>query len=638
VARPEVQRSRGFSGGPSLAWTLAPVCLAFLFYLPVLGDGFVNWDDPSFITDNPHIRSLRPDNLAWMFTTFYTGNWIPLAWLSLALDYALGGLTPWVYHLHSLFLHCANTLLVFLFARKFLSLPSVPQLPVEPAAFLTALLFGLHPLHVESVAWANEERDVLCAFFFLLSLLLYLETPDKPGWRNWPLRACLGSFLLALMAKPMAVTLPFVLVLLDAWPLKQLQARPHALREKAPFFLFSLAEAVVAPLAQGSAHALAANSVVPPAYRVMNAFHSVIFYLAKMALPTDLHPFYHFPRVGVILSASNIISALLVVILSTVFLALQRPLPWLGTAWLYFLLTLLPVLGLVQTGSQAAADRFTYLPSLGPFFLAGAGAARLLVNRRILFFGAAALLAAALGFLTLRQLAPWKDDLTFWESQVKARQDSPYIPTANLGRAYLDAGRYAEALEQFDRAVALEPAMANPHNGRGMALGYLGRLDEARDEFKKAAALDPLYPHPHFNLAALDERAGDWKGEELELEAGLAVDPGNAEALYDLGLCREKLGDRAGATESLRAVLSRDPSNPWVMLELGEVLLASGDKDGAMEILRQAAAHGPPSPEFRHRLSEVLAQAGDQSQPIEPTGRSDGSGINTAPALRKATP
>jgi len=517
------------SGASGLPWghALVPPLLTFLFYLPVLGNGFINYDDPPFIAENTHIRLLDPAFFQWAFTTFYRGNWMPLSWLSLALDYALGGLNPSVYHLHSLLLHCANTLLVFLFARKFLSLPSVPRLPVEPAACLAALLFGLHPLHVESVAWACEQRDVLCAFFYLLSLLFYLEAAGKPGWGHWPLWACLGSFLLALMSKPMAVTLPLALVLLDAWPLKRSWAGRGGLLEKTPFFFLSLVLALTAFRAQQSAGALSDTDAVPIGMRIANAFHSIAFYIYKLAFPLDLHPFYPFKKSSVLFLSPWVLAAIgLVVAFSAACLHRRLGNPWLGTAWLYYLLTLLPVLGLVQTGSQAAADRFTYLPSLGPFLLASGGLAWFWKAQRPVLLPALGLLALFLGPLSFRQTGVWKDSISLWENVAEAYPGPSYLPHFNLGEAYFQAGRFPEALREADKAVGLAPNRANCHTGRGVALAMLGRKDEAVLEFQKAAALDPADPRPHVNLSAAYQDLGERAEALAELRLVARLDPG----------------------------------------------------------------------------------------------------------------
>jgi len=515
--------------------SLAPVFITFLFYLPLLRNGFVNWDDPTFITANPHIQTLGWSNIGWMFSTLYSGNWIPLAWISLALDYALGGLNPWVYHLHSLLLHCANTFLVFLLSERLLSLPAVPRLPVGPTAFLTALLFGLHPLHVESVAWACEQRDVLCAFFYLLSLLFYLKAAGKTGWGNWPLWACLGSYLLALMSKPMAITLPLVLVLLDGWPLRRLGKPPGGLSEKAPFFLFCLAEAALAPLAQGKDQALQGNQAYPFDLRVMNAFHSLALYLREMALPYGLQPYYHFGSPGTEFSASNLFALLLVIIISFACLHWFKTAPFLATAWAYYAVTLLPVLGLVQTGSQAAADRFTYLPSLGPFLLASSIATVVLFRRwKKAFGGAVLLLTVLLGTFTIHQTSCWRNDLVFWREMVRADPTSSDCNYA-LIQVYEQWGLTQEGLAECSRDLVLHPGEARFHWAKGVLL-----LDEqipaqAAVELRKAVSLDPGNAPNHYWLSVAYGRMGLSTERRSELEETVRLDPGFTKAGQELG-------------------------------------------------------------------------------------------------------
>ena len=630
-------------------YALTPPLLAFFFYLSMLGNGFLNWDDPDYITDNPHIRYLNGASLGWMLSTFNIGNWIPLTWLSLAFDYALAGPSPWFFHLHSLLLHCANTVLVFFFTRKLLSLPSVPRLPVDPAACLTALLFGLHPLHVESVAWACELRDLLCGFFFLLALLWYLEAVQKPGWRRWPLWACLGSFLLALMSKPMAVTLPLVFMVLDAWPLgRSWKDRSALVREKFPFFVLASLGGLLAVLAQGSAHSLDVNASLPMDFRLLHAFHSVVFYLVKMLLPWGLHPFYPFDPVRVTLSIPNLISAALVAALSWACFRLRREKPWLAAAWGYFLLTLLPVLGLLQTGSQAAGDRFTYLPSLGPFLLASASAAFYLARRPRALLGAAAGLVLLLGPLSAGQLALWKNPVSFWRDVVDTYPDSSWIPHLMMGQALEDAGKPAEGLKECDKALALMPGNPDILLGRGALLVDMGRVEEGLWDLSQAVSLDPANPQAHYNLSRALAKKGLLAEEEKELVLAQNLNPEYAEACWRLGLLYRQKMELAKSAAAFRAALASDPANPKYLYnlaltcqigghlddamiafqrtlqleprnpacyaDLGMVYLAKGWKDRALGALRSASALAAPDPDFYEKLGRAFALAGSQQE------------------------
>ena len=286
-------------------WTigLLPVLLTSFFYLPVLKNNFVNWDDAEVIQENIHIRYLNLDSLHWMFTTFLSGNWIPLTWLSFAVDYRLGGLNPLIYHLDNLVLHGLNTLVVF-----FLSLKLLGRMPRQEtfgagqgilnwkwmAAFLTAILFGLHPIHTKSVAWATERKDLLSGFFFFTSLWVYLDYAANK--KNSSYLICLGLFLLALLSKPMAVTLPLVLLLLDFYPLERLSGQwTKRVLEKIPFWAASLLSGWITIIAQSQSKAFSAMDKLPMLFRISNAFHSVDFYLAKMFIPLDLAAFYPLP-------------------------------------------------------------------------------------------------------------------------------------------------------------------------------------------------------------------------------------------------------------------------------------------------------------------------------------------------------
>ena len=443
---------------------LLPFLLTLLFYLPVLAGGFLNWDDPAYITHNPNIRGWTLPHLHWMLTNEGAGFWIPLTWFSLSLDYFIGGLSPFVYHLHNLLLHLINVLLVFATSLRLLEQAEkneknggAPPWAI-PAATLCALLFGLHPLRVESVAWASERKDVLSGLFFLTAIWFYLGTSKRSGWRGWPLRACFACFLLSFAAKPMAASLPLVLLLLDPWPLRRpLKNLPFFLLEKLPFLVPVLVEVFFLVLSIPSGGALAASHIFSLDTRLANAIHSVALYLTKTAVPVGLYPFYPFPQNSDLLSPGHCAAVIALLLISYACFHWRAQKPGLGLAWLYFLATLAPALGLIQSGSQAAADRFTYLPSLGPLLLLSASLAKTLLPRRKKIFWAAFFLSAVLlGGMTIRQISFWKNDVSFWERLAQGDPGEP-APRFSLVQAYAESGRRLEALAECDKALALFP-------------------------------------------------------------------------------------------------------------------------------------------------------------------------------------
>lgn len=604
-------------------WAFIPVIATLLFYLPVLGNGFTNWDDPKYILSNPDIRSLDASFFKWSWTTFYMGNWMPLTWWSFALDYAAGGLNPLVYHLDNLFWHLLNTLLVFFISFKVLSLAEGggpggqgrTRTGALSAAVLTAALFGIHPLHVESVAWAAEKKDVLCGFFFLLSLSFYLDDASRSGRKRWAWGASFISYALALMAKPMALSLPFVFLLLDLWPLKRTKAGSVRIwMEKIPFLILFLVECWIAPLAQSGNHAPHDQT---PAFRVMNAFHSVVFYLWKMVFPSDLCPFYPVGANPAAFSGMNLFSCILVFGISIWCWRERKKWPFLGIAWLYFGITLLPVLGLTQIGFQAAADRYTYLPSLGPFLLISAVAADKLRGLRTIFLTAAILLIGLLGILTLQQLAVWKSSLALWEYEMKTCPIDSAVPHQKLGETYLELGRTQEALAELDKALALAPNNDEIHITKGVLLRQEGDWAPAADEFQKAIALNPANALAYCNLGMVDINLGLKDQAVSEADQAIQLDPPFALAYVVLGIVDSNQKDYQKAREDFQNAVKFDPLNPDWAQNLASVNLDLGRLNDAVSWYQKAIRLNPNNPVCFLNLGMIYAREGQSIQARE---------------------
>ncbi len=560
---------------------LIPVLLTFLVYFPSLANQFVNWDDLEAITRNSHLRVLNSHNFHWMFTTFHLGNWIPLTWMTLALDYQLGKLDTRIYHLDNLVLHCLNTGAVFFLSVRLLvpagkngspEAQGQKSLWVVAAAFITALLFGLHPLHVESVAWATERKDLLYGFFYLLGLTLYLDYASTPVLKSWKLHACLGLFLLALLSKPMAVTLPLVLILLDLWPLGRFRAQGVGIfREKIPLFALAVLSGVLASLAQGSVESFSNLNQIPLVYRVMNAFHSLVFYLEKMVFPAGLAALYPID-LRKTFSPAYVYALMGAVLITFICIVYRKKRPYLGAAWLYYGITLAPVLGIIQVGSQAAADRYSYLPSLAPFLLFGAAAANFFSRRRFTLILLTAFLAAALGYGTYQQTKTWKDSPTLWENVLRVNPRNSQIAHANLADGYLTTGRFDEALREFDRGIAIGPPSSFSHDGKGRVLLELGRPEEALQEFKAGINLEPKNAQFHCHLGMAYGRMGKTREALSEVQEGVRLDPDYSEGYYDLGVLYMNQGQYGKSVEAFQADLALDPDNPAVRAGLADAL------------------------------------------------------------------
>jgi tetratricopeptide (TPR) repeat protein len=597
---------------PSPAGILSSRALAVLvalvtaaIYLPALRCGFVSWDDPEVVLENLHIRRLDLASLRWMLGTFHTGNWIPLTWLSHALVVRFFGLDPRAHHLVNVLLHALDTALVFgvvlllLQRAREQGAAALDARRGALAAALTALLFGLHPLHVESVAWVSERKDVLYAFFFLLAVGKYLKAAADGPRRRERLWLTALLFLLALLAKPMAVTLPLVLLILDYWPLGRFPGDARrAWLEKLPLLAIMGCSALLTLVAQSSHGAVVAVEAIPFDFRVLNAFHSLVFYAWKLVLPTALLPLYPISDAARrAWSLANLASAAAVLFVSACCLAYgvgRRA--YLSAAWLYYLVTLAPVLGIVQVGEQAAADRYSYLPSLGPLALVAAGLAATRPG-----LGLATALLAALAGLSVRQIGTWRDSVTLWERVVAAYPDVSAIAHTNMANAYKSAQRPGDALREYRRALAAGPPHAFIYDGLGTALLDLGQADDAIAAFGRAIAMDSSYAKAYRNLWFAYTDKGDASAATAAIEKAVSIDPEFADAWSNLGISRARAGRLGEAEAAFRRAIALDPQNAGFATNLGVALLDMGRAPEAREALRRALTLGgqPPAQALR---------------------------------------
>jgi len=509
--------------------------VTFLIYLSSLQHEFVNYDDSLYIYENPYIRSFDVTFIKWAFSTFYAGNWHPLTWISHALDYAIWGLNPLGHHLSNNILHAVNTFLVVILAARLIEIGrrSANASHRSPFTFLfspftliaagvTGLLFGLHPLHVESVAWVAERKDLLCALLFLLSIMLYVkyvvvidndevQKKSSPRFLNKWYFLAFGFFVLALLSKPMAVSLPFVLLMLDWYPFKRIPSVKllmSAWFEKAPFIVIACISSILTVLAQSAAGAM--GTPPPLSIRMLVAAKSLIAYLYKMMAPLNLIPVYFYPMdMAHYFSLAYGLAVVLVAgITVTCIIAAKKEKLWL-TVWCCYVITLLPVLGIVQVGIQSMADRYTYLPSLGPFLLAGLGAAwvstKLLMEIKLgmiskLFIAVAALTVFIfMSYVTIHQIGLWKNGIVLWSYVIKKEPEKVPIAYVNRGALFYQAGQLDMAMADFDKAIGLSPGnlrvflnwsyYSEAYMRRGLVFEKMGQLDKAITDFKEACHL-----------------------------------------------------------------------------------------------------------------------------------------------------
>jgi hypothetical protein len=547
-----------------------------LVYLAALRNDFVNWDDGAYVFENPHIRSLNPAFFKWAFFDFYSYNWHPLTWLSHALDYTLWGLNPLGHHLTNIVLHAINAFLVVFLVIRLLEAwkkrtvrngPSfLSDRGVLIAAATTGLLFGLHPVHVESVAWVAERKDLLCALFYLLSIMAYTnggrsvagEAAQEISFSrfiNKHYLLTLAFFILALLSKPMAVSLPAVLLLLDWFLYNRIQSFRtlwSALIEKLPFFACSLFSSIVTVVAQKSEGALSSIEILPLSTRVLVGTRALISYLWKMALPLNLTPFYPYPRDASFVSLEYLSAMALVIGLTAgCVVMIKKQKLWLA-AWGYYVVTLLPVLGIVQVGGQSMADRYTYLPSLGPFLVMGVLAAWVLgqvsslkrwgLSIKVFSAAMAITLLVLMSYKTLMQIEIWENSIVFWDYVIEKEPNNFSDAYANRGRAFEKMGRIDRALADYDRAIALAPFDSEVHDVRGQALHKMGWIDRAIADYDSAIALNPSDFKAYNNRGLAFDKMGQINRAIADYDSAIALNQDDAHVFINRGFAYFKIG------------------------------------------------------------------------------------------------
>ena len=567
-----------------LALAAGLVALLALAFARVVGFAFTGYDDPAYVSANPHVLGgLTPDNVRWAFTTFEAGNWHPLTWLTLQADATIGGSRPAIYHLTNVVLHAGATLLLFFFLRR------TTGFALRSA--LVAALFAVHPLHVESVAWVAERKDVLSALLFFLTLLLYARYVDRPS--NGRLAAVAGVYLLGLLAKPMLVSLPLVLLLLDAWPLARWDAGrsflpPWSLvREKLPLVGLAAASCAVTMVAQSAAGAVVSFQRAPFPARAANAVVTVVVYLGKMLWPVDLAVIYPFPPQGTP-AWQAVAATLLVAALTWAALRARGARPYLFTGWFWYLIMLVPVIGLVQVGVQGRADRYTYLPLVGIFVVVTWGTAELLGRR--LPEPRAQRTGAALAVLALAALVPvCMAQVRHWENR----------------------------LTLFRRLVQVEPDYPSAHLSLGAELDARGDRAGARDSYARALEVDPESADAHSNLAFWYLREGTFDQALTHADTVVSLKPHLFEGHLARGRALSGLRRHQEAIESFRRALELSPGLRDARAGLGSELLWVGRTDEALEVLRQAVEDAPNAPLLRHDLAVALLRKGQLPEAVE---------------------
>ncbi len=573
---------------------LAGVCLVIVtlaLFWPASTFDFIQFDDGVYVFQNTHVNTgVTIAGVKWAFTKIYIGNWHPLTWISHMVDCNIFGMFPGGHHLTNVLLHTVNTLLLFLLLQRVTRSTG--------ASFVVAGLFGWHPAHVESVAWIAERKDVLSTLFFLLTLIAYVRytaEPPKTRRRKVYYGSSLLFLALGLMSKQMLVTLPCVLLLMDFWPLGRIakcglrsaepdgavqahreEPLPRILLEKIPFFALACAACVATLLAQGTG-AIRTTADVPLGLRALNALTAYAKYIGEAFWPANLSIYYLLP--GAVEKAPAILAALLLVAISFVAFRLRSRMPWLAVGWLWFLGTLVPVIGLVQVGSQAMADRYTYIPYIGLFI-----AVVWSINWLAALSGLPPVARTALGGLVLvvciglthRQLAFWRDDISLFSHAVEATPNS-YFAEFELGAAFEKADRVDEAVKHYSVTLQLNPLYEPARFRLGLAQMKQGKLDEAAVQFSEALKRDPNSEVLHNSLGVVFARQGRNAEAITEFKEAMRIAPDYLQPYVNCGDALQKLGKYPEALTNYYRAQALAPDAPEALDKLARLLATCPD-------------------------------------------------------------
>jgi len=583
------------------------VVATLALYNPVNRHPFVNYDDDRYITENPHVHNgLTWRTITWAFTATEQGNWHPLTWLSHALDYQLFHQNPAGHHLTSLLIHAANAVLLFLFLMY-------ATRRLGPSLFVAAL-FALHPINVESVAWVAERKNVLCTFFFFATLIAYCWYARQPDWRRYLVFA--GLFVLGLMSKPMVITLPFVLLLLDYWPLGRIRgghadatAAPLSklVVEKLPLIALSAASAVITMQAQRAGGAMRSTAQFSLAVRLENAVMAYAMYLWKMIWPSHLSPIY--PHPGDSLAGWQVGTSALVLLAMTAVALKFRARRYLLTGWLWFLGTLVPVIGLVQVGDQAMADRYAYIPLVGIFIMIAWRIADLADSKQIglvVRVIPAACVLLALSFATNRQLGYWSSNYDLWTHAV-AVTGRNFIAQDNLGGALLWLGKTDEAYLHFQAAAEINPLDPMSRSNLGAYLQEHGHMAEAIEKYNRVITLtsDPgLLAATYANLGAAYRKLGEDEKARTSYDQALQLNPNQYNVYLGLGELLEKQSRLDDAISNYSKAVELRPTDTGFLL-LGRALERTGRRAEALAAYQAALKLSPDMPEAQHAVDAL---------------------------------
>jgi tetratricopeptide (TPR) repeat protein len=607
-------------------WTVLGICIflaaiTWAVFGQTLRHGFIDFDDGADVYENRMVaQGLTLKGIVWSFS-FHSSNWFPLTWLSHMLDCQLYGLHPGGHHLTNVLLHIATVILLFLVLRRMTG-------ALWRSAFVAAV-FAIHPLRVESVAWVAERKDVLSGMFFMLTIGAYVRYACRP-WSSARYGLVVFLFALGLMCKPMLVTLPLVLVLLDYWPLNRLLADaagepvfrlggwPIAKRivfEKLPLFGLMVASCVITVFAQHKALQTFENMSIPT--RLGNASISYVTYLGQMFWPSRLAILYPFTAGSVGVSKVSLSLILLAGISAGAFVLCRRC-PWFLAGWLWYLIMLAPVIGILQVGSQAHADRYTYLPQIGLYLLLTWAVADLCAgwrHRRLILGGLSAITLSTLIFCARAQTAYWRNSESLWAHTLACTSDNP-IAHNNLGYILLRKGKVDDASIHFQEALQIKPDYAEANYNLGIVLRQKGNVDDAIAHYQRALQIKPDYADAHVNLGNILFQKGKVDEAIVHFQEALQIKPDIAEAHISLGGALLQKGRVDEAIDHYQQALQINPDDANVHYNLAGALLQKGRLDEAIDHYQQALQINPDDAEVQINLGNALRQKGNTDEAI----------------------
>jgi protein O-mannosyl-transferase len=612
------RKSAGVFNRQGVLFLLVLAAATILIYAQIRHFEFINYDDTDYVTENINIHTgLNVEGIVWAFTTVHAGNWHPLTWLSHMLDVSLFGMDPGGHHVMNLIFHVLNTLLVFVVFSKMTG-------AMRQSAFVAAM-FALHPLHVESVAWVSERKDLLSTFFWMLALMSYTWYAAAPSIRRY---LVVGVFFcLGLMSKPMVITLPFVLLLLDYWPLKRCQWSHFKgganggralifglLREKIPLLAISVLSAAVTVYAQASGGAVKDLDIFPPAVRVANAVVAYASYIIKMIWPSDLAFLYPHPGMP---PGWQMAGALLLLVVITVFAVVRaEKQPYVIFGWLWFIGTLVPVIGLVQVGMQAMADRYTYIPLIGLFVMLTWGLADAARKWRLpisVLALAAGVLLLVSGTLTWKQTGYWKNSETLFRHALDVTREN-FIAHYNLANVLARQKDQAEAVFHYRQALQVKPGFSDAHINLGNTLSLQGNDEDAIRHYRAALKLQPQNARLYVNLAIALEKTGLPDQALTHYLEAIQIDPDNEDTRYRAANILFQSGKASEAAAQYREAVRVAPDFAEAHYNLGVVLFQQADISGAIDAFERALSVRPDFDMARLRLRQAIKALKYQSQ------------------------